>query len=76
MIMALISLLLLIVSGYAIYQLNQPPIIGGADGPTGILVASTWDSYIPLFAATGILCRYAGVLMEVSETAAEISDAF
>lgn len=55
-IMAVISLLLLILSGYAIYELNQPPIIGGADAPTGILVAATWDSYIPLFAATGILC--------------------
>lgn len=59
-IMAVISLLLLILSGYVIYELNQQPavgaIIGGADGPTSILVASTWESYIPLFVATGILC--------------------
>ena len=58
--MVVVSLLLLILSGYVIYELNQQPavgaIIGGADGPTSILVASTRDSYIPLFAATGILC--------------------
>ena len=55
-VMAGFSLLLLILCGYAIYQLNQPPIIGGADESTGILVVSTWESYIPLFVATGILC--------------------
>lgn len=58
--MVVVSLLLLILSGYVIYELNQQPavgaIIGGADGPTSILVASTWESYIPLFVATGILC--------------------
>lgn len=32
-IMAVISLLLLILSGYAIYELNQPPIIGGLTLP-------------------------------------------
>lgn len=58
--MVVVSLLLLILSGYVIYELNRQPavgaIIGGADGPTSILVASTWESYIPLFVATGILC--------------------
>lgn len=58
--MVVVSLLLLILSGYVIYELNQQPavgaIIGEADGPTSILVASTWESYIPLFVATGILC--------------------
>lgn len=57
--MAIVSFLLLIFSGYVIYQLNQSPaienIIGGADGPTNIWVVSTWDSYLPLFVATGIL---------------------
>ena len=55
-VMTVVSLLLLILCGYAVYQLNQPPIIGGANETTGILVVSTWDSYIPLFVATGILC--------------------
>ena len=59
-IMTGICLLLLILSGYIVYQLSQPPItenvIGGADRPTDIWVASTWDSYIPLFVITGILC--------------------
>ncbi len=59
-IMAVVSFLLLILSGYVIYQLNQSPaienIIGGADRPTDIWVTSTWDSYLPLFVVTGVLC--------------------
>lgn len=55
-VLAVCSVLLLALSGYGLYQLNQPPIIGGADGPTGILVVPTVSSYIPLFVITGILC--------------------